>query len=122
MDDVADLLMKMPSCNMVNLSWNRSYGVASSLKKMLVGAITRIFRLPHIEFLDITYNPFASIDRTEFFQNPALCDDTKLVWVPSVFLEEKNQGTPTWHYIITNMDRQKILLKTHRKYDKTEWK
>jgi hypothetical protein len=122
LDGVADLVSKnMPNCRVVNLSWNRLHGIAPALKNILDNSIARILKLPNIEFLDMTYNPFASIDRTDFLDDPSVCDDQKLIWIPQDFLESKNGNDPSWYGIITDTNRRKVILETHRKYYRKEW-
>jgi hypothetical protein len=121
MDDVANLVTKMPNCKVVNLSWNRFHGVTPALKNILDNSITRILRLPNIKYLDLTYNPFSTIDRTDFFDAPNICDDKKLIWIPSDFLESKAGSVPSWHHIVTATNRHIIILETHRNYYSMEW-
>lgn len=117
--DMGDLLSfvenKLPSCEIVDLSWNRFHGILNS--DLVDQPLSHLLSLDKIRFVDITYNALASVDRITLFHalfskrnardEPLL---SHLIWVPQNWLVAGG-----WKRVVPN-EAIETVLTAHRDY------
>eukprot|EP00300_Choanocystis_sp_HF-7_P004586 c13567_g1_i2.p1 GENE.c13567_g1_i2~~c13567_g1_i2.p1 ORF type:complete len:223 (+),score=48.35 c13567_g1_i2:187-855(+) len=86
----------------VNLSNNRIHGYGNN-KALVEESIARILSNPKVKYLDLTMNPFCSVDKREWFGSVESELLVKLIWVPQPWLTMNS-----WTALIS--DRSSIWL------------
>lgn len=101
-----------PNGLIVNLRCNRIHGI-QQYQKEVDEYMEKLLVHPKIEFVDIRVNPFASVDRKDFFQNPIRCWPMKLIWIDEIHLNSKG-----WKNMIPSEDEALVdtVVKAHQQY------
>lgn len=84
-EDVPAIVLLTETCTpkTVNISSNRIHGVADT-QNMTEEAIMKILEV--VQFLNITWNPFASTDKKDFFARLKQQQLERLVWIPEAWV------------------------------------
>lgn len=102
---IATFVAALPSCRVVDLSFNRFCDGDKSLCEILAES--------HVKFVDIVGNPMASIQRKDFLSQLDEERVPKLIWVPKNWLA--GQG---WRSVVGEMapELQRLLVQSHNAY------
>jgi hypothetical protein len=92
----------------IKVSSNRIHGVGD-FRDSVINCVKMLIRNPRIKYLDMTDNPFCSIDQIDFFQKLTKEECEKLI-----FIEEYNVSG---RQILIN-DNVDAVRKTHTEYYK----
>jgi hypothetical protein len=106
-----NLVAKMPNCFEVDLSFNRLYGTNEESKKMVDTAIKSILDLPHVKYVVVIGNVFASLSRKDFFEKLNEDQLKKLIWIPNEWISGKG-----WKLVLDNVDLYPMIEKVHENY------
>lgn len=106
---VTELIKLLPSCRRVDLESNFFGEPDVKVKGVeVVSLMKQLLRLPQLKFLNITYNPLASIDLPEFFFSLDSQDLARLIWIPEYCLNDS-----AWLFLIPDPVNQEIVRQAH---------
>lgn len=102
---------KFPNLEILNLSENRfsGRGNTENFDEMVLQIISRVKK-----FIVLTSNPFATIDRKDFFTSEKFGSEVakKLIWI-----FEKDLESGVWKCLVPNdNEKQNLVLKAHETY------
>jgi len=110
---IAHFVSTLPNCEIVNLSNNHFHGIGEGkIKARTDKALFSLLDEKPLQYLDITINPLASVDRRDLFEKLKSTHLQKLIWIPFSWLDGRG-----WRTLI-EPTQQNLVLETHRTYYK----
>lgn len=87
----------LPKCRMVSLRFNNFYGESEPFRSQLDSWLIKILKLPHIEYVDMCRNTFATSSRKGFWSTAGLTVDEarKIIFVLDICLVNGHELFPT---------------------------
>ena len=91
----------------LDLRYNRFYGESEPLKSIVTNHMRTILRNVE-EWVIITGNALASVDRKDFFSGLSKKELEKLIWIPQIWLAPGN-----WKVVVENAEDQELVKAQH---------
>ena len=119
MVQIKQLVLKMPCLETLNLSYTHLIGSNSSniIKRDefydVSDDLKEIIKMDNIKYIDIQMTSLASYDGHDFLNSLDHKLISKLIWIPSNFLNKDS-----WKTIINNINYINIIINTHNDYYK----
>lgn len=108
---IASIISLLPQCRIVNFSNNRLHGLRNPDKQHLDSNLKQILNLSHVQYMNITSNAIASVDRMDFYTNLSDYELKKIIFVLPQWVIPGG-----WTILIPDPQRQGIVRQAHMNF------